>query len=59
MRYWVAGYLAIAVAAGILGFGGVIATMTALAKVLFVIFLVVFLVALALAVARRRAPPSG
>lgn len=58
MRYWVAGYLAIAVAAGILGFGGVIATMTALAKVLFFIFLVVFLVALALAVASRRAPPG-
>jgi uncharacterized membrane protein YtjA (UPF0391 family) len=58
MRYWVAGYLAIAVAAGILGFGGVIATMTALAKVLFFVFLVVFLVALALAVARRHAPPG-
>lgn len=59
MGYWVAAYLAIAIAAGVLGFGGVLATNAALAKILFFIFLVVFLVALAMALTRRRAPPRG
>jgi uncharacterized membrane protein YtjA (UPF0391 family) len=54
MRYWAAAYLILAIAAGILGFGGVVANVAGVAKVLFVFFLVVFALALAIGVARQR-----
>jgi len=57
MLYWAAVFLVIAIAAGILGFGGVASAAAGIAKILFFIFLVIFLVTLAMGAARRRGPP--
>jgi uncharacterized membrane protein YtjA (UPF0391 family) len=54
MLYWAAVFLVIAIVAAIFGFGGIAASATGIAKVLFVVFLV--LGAVSLLLGRRRAP---
>jgi uncharacterized membrane protein YtjA (UPF0391 family) len=46
MLYWSLVFLAIALVAGVLGFGALSATAAGIAKVLFAVFLVLFLVSL-------------
>jgi uncharacterized membrane protein YtjA (UPF0391 family) len=46
MLYWAIVFLIIALVAGALGFGGVMATSSWIAQVLFVVFLVLFLISL-------------
>lgn len=46
MLYWAAVFLAIALIAGFLGFGGVAGAAAGIAKILFGIFLVIFIGAL-------------
>lgn len=48
MLSWAITFLVLAIIAGVLGFGGVMATSAWIAQVLFVAFLVVFLVSLVL-----------
>jgi uncharacterized membrane protein YtjA (UPF0391 family) len=52
MLYWAAVFFVIAVAAAILGFGGIAAEAAGIAKVLFIVFLV--LAGLSLLFGRRR-----
>jgi len=58
MLRWAMIFLIIALAAAVLGFGGIAATAAGIAKILFYIFLALFLVALigGLAAGRRIAP---
>lgn len=44
MLYWALVFLVLALAAGLLGFGGVAGTSMEIARVLFIIFLVLFLI---------------
>jgi uncharacterized membrane protein YtjA (UPF0391 family) len=46
MLYWTLIFLAVAIVAGVLGFGGIASTAAAFARVLFFIFLVLFAVSL-------------
>lgn len=57
MLYWALVFLVIAIAAAILGFGGIAGAATGIAKILFFIFLVVFIVSLIAGLFRRRRPP--
>jgi uncharacterized membrane protein YtjA (UPF0391 family) len=43
MLNWALAFLIVAIIAGVLGFGGIVATATNIAKVLFFVFLVIFL----------------
>ncbi len=54
MLYWAAVFFVIAIVAAILGFGDIVAGATAIAKVLFYVFLVVFLLSLITGLTRRR-----
>ena len=58
MLRWAMIFLIIALAAAVLGFGGIAATAAGIAKILFYIFLVMFLVALiaGMAAGRRVVP---
>ena len=53
MLYWALVFLVIALAAGVLGFGGVAILSAGIAKILFVIFLVLFLLSLVTHASRR------
>ena len=52
MLYWAAVFFVIAIVAAVFGFGGIAASATGIAKVLFVVFLV--LAGLSLLLGRRR-----
>jgi uncharacterized membrane protein YtjA (UPF0391 family) len=52
MGVWAAIYFVIALVAAIVGFGGIVTGATAIAKVLFVIFVVAFVVSLVLSLFR-------
>lgn len=54
MLYWVVLLAALAMIAGVLGFGGVLHAGVAAAKVLFAIFMMLIVVALVLGAVRRR-----
>ena len=58
MLYWAFVFLVIALIAGVLGFGGVMATAAGIAQILFFVFLVVFAVSLIMGLASRRPPPA-
>ncbi|MEA2781950.1 MAG: hypothetical protein QOK29_3494 [Rhodospirillaceae bacterium] len=58
MLYWAAVFFVIAIIAAVLGFGGVAASATGIAQILFYIFLVLFVVSLVVSVMRRRPPPT-
>jgi len=53
MLYWALVFFIIALAAAILGFGGIAAAATGIAKILFFVFLVLFLVSLVVHMSRR------
>ena len=46
MLYWTAAFLVIALLAAVFGYGGIASDATAIAKVLFFIFLVLFVISL-------------
>jgi uncharacterized membrane protein YtjA (UPF0391 family) len=53
MLYWALVFFIVALVAGVLGFGGIAAAATDIARILFYIFLVIFLVTLVLGLVRR------
>jgi len=53
MLYWALVFFIIALVAGVLGFGGIAAAATDMARILFFIFLVIFLVTLVFGLVRR------
>lgn len=53
MLRWAAIFFVIAIAAAVLGFGGIAAGATEIARILFYIFLIVFLVTLVMGMVRR------
>jgi len=53
MLYWALIFLAIALVAGVLGFGGIMAGAAWIAKILFFVFLVLFVIGLIANLARR------
>ena len=53
MLYWALVFFIVALVAGVLGFGGIAAVATDMARVLFFIFLVMFLATLVLGLVRR------
>jgi uncharacterized membrane protein YtjA (UPF0391 family) len=59
MLRWAAGFFIIAIIAAVFGFGGIASDASAIARVLFFVFLVVFLVSLVwgLVTGRRAGPP--
>jgi uncharacterized membrane protein YtjA (UPF0391 family) len=56
MLGWAFTFLLIAIIAAVFGFGGVAATASGIAQILFVVFLALFLVSLIVAMTRRRPP---
>jgi uncharacterized membrane protein YtjA (UPF0391 family) len=56
MLGWAFTFLVIAIIAAVFGFGGVAATASGIAQILFVVFLALFLVSLIVAMARGRPP---
>lgn len=54
MLYWAAVFFVVAVIAAVLGFGGIAAGATEMARILFFVFLVVFVVTAILGLTRRR-----
>jgi uncharacterized membrane protein YtjA (UPF0391 family) len=56
MLNWALTFLVIAIIAAVFGFGGIAATATGIAQILFYIFLVLFLISLIVAMARGRPP---
>jgi len=53
MLYWALVFFIIAIVAGVLGFGGIAAAATDMARILFYIFLAIFLVTLVFGLVRR------
>jgi len=53
MLYWALVFFIIALVAGVLGFGGIAAAATDMARILFFVFLVIFLATLVLGLVRR------
>jgi uncharacterized membrane protein YtjA (UPF0391 family) len=53
MLYWAAVFFIIALIAAVLGFGGIAAGATGIAKILFFVFLIAFVVSLLMGVFRR------
>jgi uncharacterized membrane protein YtjA (UPF0391 family) len=53
MLYWAAVFLVIALVAGVLGFGGIVAPAVGIAKVLFFVFVILFLLSLVFGGIRR------
>lgn len=53
MLYWALMFLVVALVAGLFGFGGIAATATGIAQVLFVVALVLFVASLLAAIVRR------
>ena len=58
MLRWAIAFLIIALVAALFGFGGIAATATSIAQILFYIFLVLFLIALIFSLIGGRRPPS-
>ena len=58
MLRWALTFLIIALIAALFGFGGIAATATSIAQLLFYIFLVLFLVALIVGLISGRKPPA-
>lgn len=58
MLRWAIAFLIIAIIAALFGFGGIAATATGIAKILFYIFLVLFLIALLFGLLGGRTPPT-
>jgi len=56
MLGWAFTFLVIAIIAAVFGFGGVAATASGIAQILFVVFLALFLVSVIVAMARGRPP---
>lgn len=56
MLRWAIAFFIIAIIAAVLGFGGIAATASGIAQILFYIFLVLFLVALLIGLLGGRAP---
>jgi uncharacterized membrane protein YtjA (UPF0391 family) len=54
MLNWALTFLVVAIVAAILGFGGIAATATEIAKLLFVIFLALFLISVLISTAGSR-----
>lgn len=54
MLYWALVFLVVALIAAAFGFGGIAATATSIAQVLFYIFLILFLISLITGLVRRR-----
>lgn len=57
MLRWALAFFIIAIIAAFFGFGGIAATATGIAQILFYIFLVLFLIALLFGLLGGRAPP--
>jgi uncharacterized membrane protein YtjA (UPF0391 family) len=53
MLKWAAIFFVIAIVAAVLGFGGIAAGATEIAKILFFVFLIIFLVTLIMGVTRK------
>jgi uncharacterized membrane protein YtjA (UPF0391 family) len=53
MLYWAAIFFLIAIAAAVLGFGGIAGASAGIAKILFFLFLVFFLISLVTGLVRR------
>lgn len=58
MLYWALVFFIIAIIAALFGFGGIAATASGIAQILFYIFLVLFLVALIFSLLSGRKPPG-
>jgi len=58
MLYWALLFLAVALVAGLFGFGGVEHTATEISQILFVVFVVLFLASAVAGLVRRRTPVS-
>jgi uncharacterized membrane protein YtjA (UPF0391 family) len=56
MLHWALTFLVVAIIAAIFGFGGIAATASSIAQILFVVFLALFLVSVIVAMARGRPP---
>lgn len=56
MLRWALAFFIIALIAGLLGFGGIAATASGIAQILFYIFLVLFLIALLFGLLRGKPP---
>jgi uncharacterized membrane protein YtjA (UPF0391 family) len=52
-----AGFFIIAIVAAVFGFGGIAATASSIAQILFFVFLAIFLITLVMGMAGRRRPP--
>ena len=59
MLNWALTFLVIAIVAAILGFGGVAATATDIAQLLFVVFLALFVISLIVSTARGNGKPPA
>jgi uncharacterized membrane protein YtjA (UPF0391 family) len=57
MLYWALVFFVIALVAGLFGFGGIAASASGVAQILFTIFLILFLVSLVMHLVRGRSPP--
>lgn len=58
MLRWAVIFFVIAIIAAVLGFGGIAATASGIAQILFYIFLVLFLIALLFGLLSGRTPPT-
>jgi len=58
MLRWAIAFFIIAIIAAVFGFGGIAATASGIAKILFYIFLVLFLIALLIGLLGGRTPPT-
>ena len=56
MLNWTVIFFVLAIIAGVLGFGNIAATLTSIAKILFVIFLIMFVAMLVMNVLSGRTP---
>ncbi len=58
MLRWAIGFLILAIIAGVLGFGGIMAVSVDIAKLLFFVFIVLFAISALMHVLRGNAPPA-
>ncbi|MFM8532813.1 MAG: DUF1328 domain-containing protein [Acidimicrobiia bacterium] len=54
MLYWAVVFLIVALVAALFGFGGIAATASSMAQILFVVALILFVISLVAGLARRR-----
>ena len=57
MLYWAVVFFIVAIAAAMLGFGGIAAASAQIAQILFYIFVALFIISLIAGLARRGGPP--